>query len=426
MQIRLHVSQLTKGMYVSELDIPWLESPFLFQGFVIETDEELALLGKHCQCVVVDDMKSRDDIRLRTLLSHEMRRATRAVGARDSSATVVMQEIRGLRAALNRVSARHDVRASRVIRVIDDVRLGRILETHDAKAVVADLVETVSGDGDAAWLLSSIRERSSLLADHCLNSAIIAIAFAQHLGYGNEMREAVGLGAMLHDVGLARVPRTVIEKPRELNSQEQALVRLHPAHGARVLREAREDLPREAVDIVLMHHEKLNGRGYPLGKRVERLPEYVQVVALADMYDSMISERPYAPARSPQVVLSVIHARSGIDFERSLVEEFIRCVGIYPVGSLVELGNRALGIVVSSRPESRLTPTLLMVRDPEDRDILPRKMVNLGVLPEMARQSGWSVARIVDARTRGLNVQAIVREVVQEGSSFPGVARRSG
>jgi HD-GYP domain-containing protein (c-di-GMP phosphodiesterase class II) len=409
MQISLRVDQLTKGMYVAELDIPWLDSPFLFQGFTIETDDELDLLAKHCRHVVVDDMKSRDSIVLRRLLSLEMRAATRPAAAND---VVVLEEVGALRRALNRVDERHERGRSQMISAIDDVRLGRILETRDAKAFVGDLVSAIASDAGAAWLLSSLRERSPQLADHCLNTAIIATAFAQHLGYGRERCEVVGLGALLHDIGLARVPKAVLEKAGELDVHEYALVKLHPAHGERILNESRGDLDRDALDIVLLHHERVNRRGYPRKLEAACLPEHAQVVALADVYDSMISRRPYAAPRSPQEALSMINSRSGIDFEPRLVAEFIKCVGIYPAGSPVQLMNGALGIVVSSRPEHRLTPTLLMVRDPAGREILPRKTVNLKLLTDATRRAGWSVARIVDAAAHGINVGAVIREAL--------------
>ncbi len=406
MQVRLNVDQVTCGMYVAELDIPWLESPFLFQGFIVESEAELATLRKHCRQVVVDGMKSVDDHRVRQLLGTEIRRAS---GVRSRVSGVEMENVEALRKEINSTVLRQRDQASRTIRAIDDLRLGKSLDGQAARDLVTDVVDTVAKDVNAAWLMSSVRERSSRLADHSLNTSIFATAFAQHLGYNRAACEIVGSGAFLHDIGLSKIPPALYDKPGELTAQERKLIEMHPQAGAQMIAQAQGDIDGTACEIVTMHHERVNGRGYPNRARGVDVPEYAQIVALADMYETMISETPYARGKSPQQALAAIHAHIDIAFDKTLVEEFIKCIGIFPVGSLVQLQNGSLGIIVSSSSERRLAPILLMVRDPLGKEILPRRTVDLSRVSPATRRIGWQLSKIVDGSTIGINVPSIVR-----------------
>src|SRR5690606_32797589 len=150
--------------------------------------------------------------------------------------------------------------------------------------------------------------------------------------------------------------------------------------------------------------------GYPDGLKAEAIPEAVRVVAIADMYDSMTTERVYRRAMAPQEALTAMHKRAEADFGKRLMEEFIKCVGIYPIGSLVVLNTGALGVVVSSNPDARLKPLLLMVRDEEGRDVQPRRLVNLATFAEQRTGPAWSISRVVNPDDYGVDIAAIAAE----------------
>lgn len=410
MRIKVDVEQVRLGMYIAALDRPWLESPFLFQGFIVESEDDLETLRKHCNYVFIDDVKSRDSEEVRRLIE-ELGVSVDVTSKRDRQ--VVERAEQGTAASF-RDNIKHAVQSFRkstdgVIRFFDDMRLGKSIETEDAKAVVSELVTTISSNVNTALWLTNLRAQHAETASHCLNTSILALAFARHLGYSHDQLQEVGMGALLHDLGIARVPDHILNKPGNLNEEEFEVVKKHPRDGYHVLKLTRQ-LPATSLDIVLHHHERVNGSGYPDGLKDEELSEAVRIVAIADMYDSMTTERVYRKAMTPQDALTSMHKRAEVDFGKPLMEEFIKCVGIYPIGSLVVLNTGALGVVVSSNPDARLKPLILLVRDEHGKDVVPRKLVNLATLANASGTQSWAISRVVNPADYGVDISAIAAE----------------
>lgn len=407
MRLKMDVADVQLGMYVAELDRPWLESPFLFQGFVLDSEDDLETLREHCNYVFVDDEKSVDPQAAREAASGKGREEKESPEEPDSENSA--NAAKSFRSNIKRAVQTFKRSTGSVIKFFDDARLGKSIDTNDAKAVVSDLVTTITNNVNTALWLTSLRNRTEEGAAHCLNTSILSVAFARHLGYSHDQMQLVGLGALLHDIGFARTPKSILEKPGELTDKEYATVKKHPRDGHAVLKLTHQ-IPDEALDIVLHHHERLDGSGYPDGLKGEELGEMVRVVAIADAYDSMTSERVYRKAIAPQDALTTLHKRAAEEFGQSLMEEFIKCVGIYPIGSLVLLNTGALGVVVSSNPDARLKPLILMVRDEQGRDLYPRKLVNLATLSAHQGEGAWSISRVVRPGDYGIDIAAIAAE----------------
>ena len=407
MRLKMDVADVGLGMYVAELDRPWLDSPFLFQGFILDSEDDLAKLREHCNYVYVDDEKSVDPAAVREAVSGISSVCTEddTDEERDTSGTTAAS----FRNNIKRAVQTFQRSTGSVIKFFDDARLGKSIDTEDAKAVVSDLVTTITNNVNTALWLTSLRNRTEAAATHCLNTSILAVAFARHMGYSQDQMQIVGLGALLHDIGFARTPVAILEKPDELTEKEFAIVQKHPRDGHAVLK-LTQQIPPEALDIVLHHHEREDGSGYPDGLKGEEISESVRLVSIADAYDSMTSDRPYRKAIPPQDALTTLHKRSGSEFGQSLMEEFIKCVGIYPIGSLVLLNTGALGVVVSSNPDARLKPLILLVRDEQGRDIYPRKLVNLATLAAHQGERGWAISRVVRPDDYGIDIAAIAAE----------------
>lgn len=416
MRIKVDVEEVTKGMYVAELDRPWLESPFLFQGFVIETDDDLATLREKCNYVFIDDQKSRDSSELRKLFEglSPQQAVSGSNGQPVAEADGDPGSARSFKDNFERAVTTFKRSTSTVIRFFDDVRLGNSIDTEDAKGVVGELVSEITHNPNTALWLTSLRSRDEATANHCLNVAILALAFGRHLGYSHDRLQDLGLGALMHDVGVARTPKDILNKPGKLSQDEFEVMKKHPRDGYNVLRVTR-NLPEASLEIILHHHERVDGSGYPDGLAGEDIKEHVRIVAIADVYDSMTSDRPYHEAKSPQDALTQMHKRAEQQFGRSLMEEFIKCVGIYPIGSLVVLETGALGVVMSSNPEARLKPLILLVRDEQGREVRPRKLVNLAQLAAQRGEKGWSISRTVNPKDYGVDISSIAAEEMRVG-----------
>jgi putative nucleotidyltransferase with HDIG domain len=409
MRIKIDVDELKLGMYVAELDRPWLESPFLFQGFTIDDEETLKQLRDTCRFVYVDDMKSDVKVDFRQARTPAPRGAPSVTITYEPSAATVTPET--FKREAKRSAAVQVKVETKVTQFLDSARGGKPVDTDDARGVVGELIGSIGHDPNAALWLTSLKRKQQWAANHCVNVSVLAIALAKHLKLPDEQVEAIGLGAMLHDVGLSRTPTAILEKPGPLTPAEMEAVRRHPADGHSVLKLTKE-LPPLVLDIVHHHHERVDGSGYPAGLSGEQVSLPVRIVALADAYDSMVSERPWRTPLLPQPALTALHRDAEGRFGRQLAEEFIKCVGIYPIGSLVQLSTGALGIVMSSNPAARLRPLVMLVKDTTGRSIMPRQIVNLATLAQQKSADPWTIVMVVNPRDHGIDVSAIIADEV--------------
>jgi HD-GYP domain-containing protein (c-di-GMP phosphodiesterase class II) len=206
---------------------------------------------------------------------------------------------------------------------------------------------------------------------------------------------------MLIDVGNLRLPREILGKPGPLSAEEMEKVREHPALGMEMLLQSGEPPPHAAIEAVYTHHERMDGSGYPRGLSGNDIPLYGRMVAIVDVYDAATSDRTYRHGHPPSDALrDLYNCRKG-QFDERLVEQFIQCLGIYPVGSVLRCSTGELGIVIAQNPQRRLRPKLLLVRDPEGRPFPTPKILDLSKFGE---EQTIGVAGIVDASHYGIDV----------------------
>ncbi|HEX7047323.1 MAG TPA: HD-GYP domain-containing protein [Gammaproteobacteria bacterium] len=406
MKIKLDVGSLRLGMFVAELDRPWVGTPFLFQGFMIESPDELEQLRECARHVFVDDLESSQAREIQDAL---VTAAGRVRSGRVSAVTVEFEEWKGaakLRRTLERLNNTVEKSRERIGNVLEDVRAGKSVQAKDTRVVATELVETVSRNPQTAQWMTILRSENQQIAQHSMNVSVLAAALGRFLNWNDALVSVMSEGALLHDAGMSRVPRWILDKPGPLSQREFLLVRMHADYAARLL-EAEGDYDRRVIDIVRHHHERIDGSGYPAGLRGHDIPGYVQAVSIVDVYESMTAEKPYEAALSPSLALTRLHRRVDRHFDRYLVEAFIRCIGIYPLSSLVCLQNGALGIVISSQEENRLKPVLLLVRAPNGTFVMPRRMINLAMM-EAQGMTGWGIERIADPEAEKIDVRRIL------------------
>ncbi len=400
---RIEVRDLEFGMFISQLDRPWLESPFLFQGFMIDSEEELGTLQGLCEYVFVDEERSISEDALRRRrqgksgeIKHQSPNPHPEEFASDFRITLHVQQ------QLN----------FGIIKLINDRRLGKMINTEPVRKVVSSLIGNVLRNQNAALWLTKIREEDEFTAVHGINVSILSVAFAKHLGLDPECLEAIGLGALLHDIGLTDKSSEIISKSSKLTAEEFSVVRKHPLDGLYRLKNP-DTIPQMTLDILRWHHERLDGTGYPDGLLGEdAIPEHVRIVAMADTYDAMTSDRVYRSAILPSDALAEMYREAENTFGQEFMQSFIQCIGIYPVGSVVKLTTGAIGIVTASTPESRLKPLLLLIRDAEGRELSPYQMVDLTLI-EKKTGTPWAIERVIDPTEHGINLNAIAAAEVK-------------
>ncbi len=256
----------------------------------------------------------------------------------------------------------HDKVESAVQSVIEDLNKSKALELDKVNDAVGWMVESVVRNPDGMVWLTRLKSVDAYTYDHGLNTAIYLIAFGRHLGLPEQQLQMIGTVGLMQDVGKIKLPRALLEKRSKLSPAELKVFQSHVGHSIEVMRTSK-DASESLIQAISQHHERYDGSGYPNGISGENITLLGGMAGLADTYSAMISARPYAQAVSVQQALHGLYTARDKSFKGDLVEQFIQCVGVFPVGSLVELNSGEVAVVVSQNRARRLKPRVMLVLD---------------------------------------------------------------
>ena len=374
MKKKIDVTDLEKGMYVSELDRPWLETPFMFQGFEIVDDDQLEELRKHCAYVYIDVEKG-IDVSPTKKAGYEMRRAAleaadEKIKARLRELTTATSEAKKKRKPyIDRVTfeqemeraKEYEAEARAAMRIaVEDAFSGSKIDLERANSAVTRMADSIIRNPDALICLSQLKDVSEYTAMHSVRSAILALAFGRHLALAREELIVLGMGAMLHDIGMSKVPEEILNKQGGLEPKEFEIMKKHVQWGVEIVQRS-GDVHPGVIDFITQHHERADGTGYPAGRVKEAIAPAGAIGSIIDVYDAVTSERLYSGGLSAEEALKRMYEWRDKDFNAQLVEEFIKCMGIFPIGSLVELSTGSVGVVVTINRARRLKPKVALV-----------------------------------------------------------------
>ena len=238
------------------------------------------------------------------------------------------------------------------------------------------MVESILSNRDAMAWLTLMRKQEEKIYSHSVASAVWVTILGRHLGLDRGSLEILSLGGMLHDIGKTKIPRELQSKPEPLTEEEHNIVQQHVQRGVHIL-ENTPKVHQDVISIVGTHHERHNGSGYPGGLKETSIPVYGRIVAIADVFDAMTSRSSYSERMSTYECLRTFNQLSGVDFQREMIEQFIQAIGFFPTGTLVELNNGAVGVVMKQNSAFRLRPEVMLILD-EDKKLLEEfNVVNL-------------------------------------------------
>jgi HD-GYP domain-containing protein (c-di-GMP phosphodiesterase class II) len=403
MRRKIPVGDLQLGMYVQELDRPWTDTPFVYQGFVVTTNEEIEALRKHCQHVFVDTERTDHDAPRRLL------RLGAGPLAADLPGTgkVVHGERFGVEGEWPQArTALKEAQAS-LGAVFEALRVEQMLEAGQAKSAVRNMTASMLRNPDALMLFSAMRARGGYQLERAMDVSIYMIAFARFLGMEEQDVERAGLVGLLQDIGMLSLPQEMLQKSGRLEPAEFKIVQRHVARTTEVLAGA-PDLPPEVAKLAALHHERYEGTGYPRGLRGSAIDVIGAMAGIVDTFDALTVKRPYAEPMSPSNALNLLFRMGGKTFHPGLVEQFIRCIGYFPVGSIVELNSGEVGIVVSQNAEQRLQPRVMVVRDAGGQPLHPQKLLNLAKQPKMSADQPYRIRRTLEYGRAGVTLSDIV------------------
>ncbi len=417
---KIEVERLRIGMYVAELDRPWLESPFLFQGFPIRNDDELQQLRECCEFVYIDTEQSIEwqpsGVSPSPVVpARQVRFSTQGVNRKTPRAKVEYKDKERFTQALPEAIMLHSAAKDYIGSVLEDVRLGKSIDTGNARELADRLAENIVKNENAMVWLTQLKNRDEYTSMHSINVCVLSLLFGRFLGLGEEELCHLGLGALLHDVGKMRVPNEILNKPGTLDSGEREIMNRHPELGHAILK-GHDDLHPAVLEIALSHHERYDGSGYPRGLKGKVLNQYALIVSIIDFYDAVTSDRAYHIGISPHEALNMMYAEAAKSFPKQLVESFIQCLGIYPIGSLVELESGEVGVVMTVNRQHRLNPILTVVLDGNKQPLPQSKMMNLELLSRNATPK--RIKTILESNAYGIDVRQLI---LQSNMTAPAV-----
>ena len=396
--VEVAVSQLQIGMFVAELDKPWLETPFLVQGFELRSNSQIQTLMAHCKTVfILRDGKVRAPYEKTAAPAIKLS----AKPSKLKEAGVTMN--RGGRgkpkakvSALRRMEKRPAYEPKSSVRtehklareavntgkvnikgIMNSVQMGQMIDTDVAENTVSTCVHSIMNNPDAMIWMSRIKDENQYTAEHCLNVCILAIAFGRHLRLTESELGVLGICGLLHDVGKMKVPQEILDKPGALTEEEFSIIKQHTVDGHRLLTETVNTVVHSmAKDVVLNHHERPDGSGYPRGLDAGGISEFSRIIAVVDAYDAITSNRCYSRAKSPVEAQKIIFENRGKQFDEEIALEFIKAIGPYPPGTIVELRNGMVGIVLTGKHKFRHLPTVVILRD-QNKTAMDERTVEL-------------------------------------------------
>ena len=371
---KITTDRLRPGMYVHDLNCGWLDHPFARSKFLIKDPSTIKTIAGHgIREVYIDTRKGSDDVEAtpREVVREELQQELDEVleSAQHENATSLREELEAAAAISHEAN-------SLITNIMQDVRLGKQVEVERVTPMVDQMVSSIFRNQDAMLSLQRVRNRDQYTFEHSVSVAVLMVTFAKELGLPRETIQDIGVGAMLHDIGKIKVPDEILNKPGKLTDDEFAVMRNHVVYSAEILADT-PGVSHTAIAVAAQHHERWDGSGYPHGLAGDKISTYGQMAAVVDVYDAITADRCYHKGQEPTAVLRKLLEWSQHHFNPTLVQQFIRCVGIYPVGTLVQLESGRLAVVTEAGEKGPLYPTVRAIYDMGKKDFLSPLEINL-------------------------------------------------
>lgn len=388
-------------MFVVDLDKPWEESSFMFQGLAIKSPSDVLALQNECTYVWVDY----DDFTSPASPGNNVQAPAPGFGSTLQEGLQVEEEFDSAREV-------HDLASQTITTLFEEIRLGAQIDGGKVKQAVNGCVDSILRNQDASVWLTRIQARHEPTAQHSLNVAALSIVLAKSMGMSNREMEDIGVCGMLHDVGKTSMSSEILEKTGPLDANEWTEMQRHTRYGRDILISTKSVMSG-AADVAHSHHERPDGQGYPRQLTCDSIPIFAKIVAIAEAYDTMTINQPYRVACSPSVALQELYAQRGKQFDEDLVIRFIDAIGVFPPGSIVEMINGEVGIVLSNTSD-KLRPRVILILDAIGEPTA-QHVVDLSLMETDADGNAYQIKTTHSDGSYGINVSEFQRAGLRVG-----------
>lgn len=398
-------------MYVVVVDVPWYRTPFLSHKLLIKDRATIqTMIDCGIRTVTIDLSKGKDVEATESSSTPSTTEPPAPKEAVEAADTPVSSQIKSAHAMY---AEAHEV----MERIYADLEQNLPPSPTAVKAVVSGVLTQIVNDRTALMThlaFQKLKRFDGALAAHSLDTCILSLIVAIESGLDKPGQVLLGLGALLHDVGYARLPRNLVRRREECSDQERLVLRQHTTLGVTVLSEV-EGLDDDVRRVVAEHHERGDGSGFPDARTQDTIFQLAKIVGIVDWYDSLISRRGGRPAMLPHdAVRRLFLAGEKNQFDKALVESVVRSIGVYPTGSLVRLNTGEQAVVVAVNPQDRLKPRIKVIGGPRGESYASPPCIDLAAQTDEHKPR--AVAQVLDPVHDRVNVAMYLDDTLTEAA----------
>ncbi len=387
-QIKVDIDNLTVGMYVSRLDRPWINTPFPLQGYYIREFDDISTLRHYCDYVYIDIRRGKSPVDPAFLQTLDTQVSTEKPSAGQSGKIIKAKKLKTKKGVYKQTtSPRHEVKNALKIKNLADLAISYIeiamknneqLPLEETRKVVSVMVQDIIRNPDAFIWLNKIKNKDEHLYGHTVRASIWAVALGRHMGLSTQALNNLAMGIMISDVGKCKLPDNLLKQdPSDMSADDLIRYQTHVLKALKILKQSSTPLDKQVLAIVANMHERHNGSGYPRGISAEQIPYLAKIAGIASTYDEMTFPRNNEFGLSPSDTIFKLYNMIDQEFQQDLVEEFIRAIGIYPAGSLVELSTGETAMVLEQNPERKLRPSIIILLNEDRKPYRKYKIVDM-------------------------------------------------
>lgn len=435
-------NELLIGMYVCELDKPWEDSTFIFQGFLIENDKIRQKVIDECDYVYIDIEKQSPDLpiihttihsapakpktKIKNSFSSKFSRRTlsfltstrsKLSGKRKTNrlkdiidknviAETIVQpkKLKTFEQEIKTAQLAHKKTSQMIQDFMEEVKNKGTIDIQIAKSAVRDCMYSVLRTPDALMLTTQLKDKDRNSWHHSMNCCVYSISLARHLNLRDDEMLTLGLCGLLHDIGKTRIPQVILSKKTKLDADENEIMRSHTTLGHNIIMSLPGGLSSVIAEVAHNHHERIDGKGYPRGLAGTQISPYSRIVAIANMYDALTTDSVYENGKTHFEAIDIMLSQSRTHLDETLLKAFIQCIGVFPAGSAVEMNSGEIGIVVEINQQKKLRPKIMLLSD-KNKNPQRERIIDLANQESMETESPLSVKTIIRSDAHNLDIE---------------------
>jgi putative nucleotidyltransferase with HDIG domain len=399
---KIHVNQLKVGMTVVKTDKKWYSLPFLNKPI---KDEKTINIIKNFNIEYVYVLKG--ESHLKEVEKDNINEADFKLDDEDIlKHTVTLSE-------LNEAKMFYEKAKSIIKFIFEEAKKNHKLDIEPAKELIGSISTKFFKKPHILTGMAKLKNFEEYDLAHSVNVSVLCLALGKKLGYDGERMQHLGLGGLLHDIGKIKISNDIIHKKGALSEEEYEIVKKHPEYGYEMVEEDFR-IPQQVKEIILQHHERFDGTGYPYGLKDFQISQHGQIAAIADVYDAMTSDKLYNKRKVHLDALKTIHKLSGKHFSKTFVKFFVDVIGIYPVGTLVLLDTDELGIVFEKNSLDPTLPKVIIVANKNKEKVKPY-IFDLSKYNLITKKFYKKIIAPLDAKEFDINTNAVIEEFIRFG-----------